>query len=171
MHNKVNPLKASTVAQLTDLYSRAKSVAIVDYTGLKVGQATELRQILRKAGGQLVVTKNTLFKLASKLSDLSLDGPSAFVFSLTDEVSPIKAVKDFAKKNTLPTFKMGLLEGKVLSADEVNQLASLPDKLTLRAQVVTSLNSPIFKLAYNLNWSLGRFVRTLDAVAKSKEVN
>lgn len=168
---KFNSRKTSAVAELADLYSKAKSVAVVDYRGLKVGQATELRQALKKVGGQLLVTKNTLFKLAAKLPDLKLDGTSGFVFSLTDEISALKLVKEFAKKNTLPIFKFGILSGKLLTADEVGQLAALPDKQTLRGQVVSGLNSPLFKLAYNLNWNIGKLVRTLDAVAKSKGVN
>lgn len=168
---KFNPRKTSTLSLLQDLYSQSKSVAVVDFTGLKVSQATELRQLLKKSGNQFVVAKNTLFKLATKLPQMEISGISGYVFCLSDEVTALKIIKDFAKKNTLPTFKFGLLGDQVLTAEEVSSLASLPDKNTLRAQVVSGLNSPIFKLVYNLNWNLGQLVRTLDAVAKSKEVN
>src|SRR3990172_2496314 len=130
MTKRVNPAKASVIDHLKDLLAKSKSVAIVDYRGLKVSQATALRQAIKKAGGQYIVAKNTLFKIASGLKDLKLDGISGFVFSTTDEISAIKAVADFAKKNQLPTFKMGLLGDRVLSAIEVQELSAIPDKNT-----------------------------------------
>ena len=167
---KVNSVKASLVSELKDVLSKSKSVAVVDYKGLKVSQATELRRTIKKAGGQIVVTKNTLFSIATGIKDLKIDGPSAFVFSLTDEVSAIKALSDFAKKNTLPTFKMGLLSDKLLTKDEITVLADLPSKEVLISQVLGGLNSPITGLVYNLNWNLSKLVRTLDAV-RAKKVN
>lgn len=164
----VSPQKASVVSTLKDLLSQSKSVAVVDYKGLKVSQATELRRLIKKAGGSIIVTKNTLFSIASGNKDLGLQGPSAFVFSITDEISAIKAVADFAKKNTLPTFKLGFLGGKLLSQGDITSLASLPGKEVLIAKTVTTLKSPLYQLAYNLNWNLSKLVRTLDAVRASK---
>lgn len=164
---KINPKKTSVVSELTDLLSQAKSVAVVDYKGLKVNQATELRRAIKKAGGQVVVTKNTLFTIASGRDDLNLEGPSAFVFSLTDEVSAIKAVFDFAKKNALPTFKMGLLDKNLLSADQITSLANLPSKETLISKTVSTLKSPLFNLNFALNWNLVKLVRTLEEVRLS----
>jgi len=168
---KINPTKTAVVASLQDHLSSSKSVAVVDFAGLKVNQANDLRRAIKAAGGKYVVAKNTLFKIATGIKDLDLHGISGFVFSKNDEVSAIKAVSDFAKKNSGPTFKLGLMGNQVLSADQVTQLAALPDRPTLAAKLVGTLNSPLFKLAYNLNWNLGQLVRTLDAVAKSKGVN
>lgn len=168
---QITSKKSSFVSQISDLLSRSKSVAVVDYKGLKVSQATELRKAIRKAGGQMLVTKNTLFKIAADKRDLDLEGTSAFVFSMDDEISAIKAVADYAKKNQLPSFKMGLLGDRVLDADSVAKLATLPDKNTLIAKTVGSLNSPLFRLAYSLNWNISKLVRTLDAVRSSKEVS
>ncbi len=165
---QITPKKSSVVNSLQDLLSRSKSVAVVDYSGLKVPQATLLRQAVKKAGGQYLVAKNTLFKIASGLKDLKLDGISGFVFSTTDEISAIKAVADFAKKNQLPTFKMGLLGDRVLSATEVQELSAIPDKNTLISKLLGSLQSPITNLTYNLNWNIGKLVRTLDAISKAK---
>ncbi len=164
----VNPQKASVVADLTDLVSRAKSIAVVDYAGLKVNQAVELRRAIKKAGGQFVVTKNTLFKIASQNKDLDLSGLNAFVFSITDEISAIRAVADFAKKNTLPTFKMGFLGDRVLTQSEIASLSSLPDRTTNYQLLATNLKSPLFGLVYSLNWNISKLVRTLDAVRQNK---
>lgn len=172
--NKVNPQKSSTVSHLKDLLSQSKSVAVVDYSGLKVPQATQLRQDIKNAGGIYLVAKNTLFKIAlsqtpSRPSDTpNLEGLSGFVFSLANEVSALKAAAAFSKKNSVLSFKSGLLGDRQLSADEVTQLASLPDRPTLLAKTATSLNSPLFHLAYNLNWNISKLVRTLDAVKQSK---
>lgn len=165
---KLNPLKVSRVSDLKALIADAKSIAVVDYKGLKVSQATELRKTIKKAGGQMVVTKNTLFSLAMDNSDLKIEGPSAFIFSLTDEVSAIKAISDFAKKNTLPTFKIGFLGRQSLTAEQIGNLASLPGKDVLIAKTVGSLKSPLFRLAGALNWNISQLVRTLDAVRAKK---
>jgi large subunit ribosomal protein L10 len=165
---KITPQKSTLVASLTDLVSKSKSIAVVDYRGLKVSQVTELRKAIKKAGGYMVVTKNTLFKIASGHTDIKLEGTSAFIFGLTDEVSAVKTLADFAKKNQLPTFKMGFLGNQILSANEISQLATIPDKPTLIAQTLGSLNSPLFGLVYNLNWKISQLVRTLDAVRASK---
>lgn len=165
---KLQPAKVSLVSELKALLDKSKSVAVVDYKGLKVSQATELRKAVKKAGGQLIVTKNTLFSIALGHSDLQLEGPSAFVFSLNDEVSAIKAVAEFAKKNTLPSFKKGFLDNKELSAEQITSLAALPSKDILISKTVTSLKSPLFGLAYNLNWPISQLVRTLDAIARIK---
>ncbi len=167
---KITPQKTSIVNQVSDLLKKSKSVAVVDYTGLKVSQATELRKLIHKAGGEYLVTKNTLFKIATGLTDTKLEGTSAFIFSLTDEVSAIKAVADYAKKNQLPSFKMGLLNDQVLSATQITNLATLPDKNTLISQTLRSLKSPITNLVYNLNWNISQLVRTLEAVRAKKEV-
>lgn len=155
----MNAKKTSIVSSLKDLLAKSKSVAIVDYKGLKVSQSTELRRSIKKAGGQVVIAKNTLFKIASGKSDLDLSGANAFIFALTDEISPLKAVADFAKKNQLPVFKSGFYADRVLTASEITDLAGTPDSKT-----------SISKLVYILNWNIGQLVRTLDAVASSKEV-
>lgn len=165
---KPNTKNTASLSTLQDLVSKSKSVAVVDYTGMKVSQITQLRRDIKKAGGQLLVTKNTLFKIAAGIKDTKLEGISAFVFSMQDEVSAVKALADFAKKNSTPTFKMGMLGTKVLSAAEIAQLAAIPDKNTLIAQTLSGFNTPLFKLVYGLNWNISKLVRTLDAVRASK---
>lgn len=166
----VKPEKIAAVSNLKELLSKSKSVAVVDYTGLKVSQATQLRRDVTKSGGVMLVTKNTLFKIATGNSDLDLGGTNAFIFSLSDEVASVKAVAEFAKKNGVLTFKLGLLNGAVLSDSEIAKLATIPDKSTLIATAIGSLKSPLFGLANSLNWNLSQLVRTLAAVRAQKEV-
>lgn len=164
---QITPAKEASVANIKQLLESSKSVAVVDYTGLKVSQATALRQAIRKAGGQVLVTKNTLFQIAFG-KPLELAGLNAFIFSQTDEVTAIKAVVDFAKKNSVLTLKSGLLGDRVLTVQEITQLASTPDKATLAAKLVGTLNSPLFRLVYSLNWNRSKLVRVLDAIKQSK---
>ena len=159
MTKRVNPAKASIVSSLKDLLSKSKSVAIVDYKGLKVSQATQLRSLVKKAGGQVVIAKNTLFKIASGKSDLDLSGANAFVFAISDEITPLKAVANFAKKNQLPVFKSGFYGDRVLTVAEITDLASTPDAKTSAAQLV-----------FVLNWNISKLVRTLNAIKQVKTV-
>src|SRR3989344_2817508 len=159
MTKRVNPAKASIVSSLKDLLSKSKSVAIVDYKGLKVSQATQLRSLVKKAGGQVVIAKNTLFKIASGKSDLDLSGANAFVFAISDEITPLKAVANFAKKNQLPVFKSGFYGDRVLTVAEITDLSRIPDAKTSAAQLV-----------FALNWNISKLVRTLNAIKQVKTV-
>lgn len=167
----VNPAKAARVEALKQLLEGAKSVAIVDYTGLNVPQATRLRRAVKAAGGQFKVEKNTLFRIALQssnnqfpISNLQLSGLSAFVFSNSDEVSSLKTVAEFAKANAVLTFKAGLLGERVLSADEVKTLAQLPSRPTLYSALAGSLASPFQRLIYGLNWNTIRLIQALKGV-------
>lgn len=157
---KFNPRKTSALTELKDLVKNAKSVAVADYKGMSVTQATEIRKAVRKAGGEVKVTKNTLFKIASGNKDLKLEGLSAFIFSNADEISALKIVADYAKKNNILAFKMGFIGDRVLSETETLSLANTPSKET-----------SIGKLMYLLNYTTSKFVRTLDAVAKKGVTN
>lgn len=147
----MNQRKIASVEELKELLKRAKNVAVVDYTGMTVAQATDLRKAVKAAGGLMKVTKNTLFKIAAGKPDLPLTGLSAFIFSLQDEVSALKPVQ-------LP-FKLGLAGDRVLTAAEVTQLAATP-----------STKTSVTKLMFLLQYHTSKFVRVLDAIAK-KEVN
>jgi len=166
--SKPNSQKIAQVASLQELISQAKCVAVVDYTGMKVSQATELRRSLKKAGGYLLVTKNTLFKIATGLKDFQPTGLNAFIFCQSDEISPLKAVADFAKKNHILNFTTGFLGDRVLTAAEVSRLSSLPDRTTNYQLLTSGLNSPLFRLVYSLNWNVSKLVRTLEVIKQSK---
>jgi large subunit ribosomal protein L10 len=157
---KFNPRKTSALSELADLVKNAKSVAVLDYKGMSVAQATEIRKAVKKVGGDVKVTKNTLFKIALGKKDLDLSGLSAFVFSNADEISALKIVADYAKKNNILAFKMGLIGDRVLSDKETLSLANTPSKET-----------SIGKLMYLLNFTTSQFVRTLDAISKKEVTN
>lgn len=163
-----SPQKIAAVSSLRDLVSSAKSIAVVDYTGMKVPQITQLRREIKAAGGSLLVTKNTFFQIAAGMKNLTLSGLNAFVFCTADEITPLKVIAGFIKKNQKPVFKAGVLGDRVLSADEITRLSSLPDRKTNYQQLVSSVNTPLFRLVYSLNWNIGKLVRTLEAVKQRK---
>jgi len=145
----MNQRKITSVEEIKTLLKDAKNVAVVDYTGMTVAQATNLRKAVKASGGQMKVAKNTLFKIAAGKPDLPLTGLSAFIFSLQDEISALKQVK-------LP-FKLGLAGDRLLTAAELTQLANTPSKET-----------SIAKLMYLLQYHTSKFVRTLDAIVNTK---
>lgn len=157
---KISPRKTSAVSELQALLQNAKSVAVVDYKGMSVAQATEMRRAVRKAGGDVKVSKNTLFKIAADKKDLDLQGLSAFIFSNTDEIAALKAIADYAKKNGILAFKLGLVGDRVLSAEEVQSLANTPSRET-----------SVGKLMYLLNYNTSKLARVLDAISKKEVTN
>jgi len=158
----INPQKATRVGVLSELIKKAKSIGVVDYTKMTPPQATELRKSVKAVGGEIKVEKNTLFRIAMQSSNAQcsvlstqLKGLSAFVFSNSDEISALKVVSDFIKKNNVLSFKIGFVGDRVLSQNDVVLLAQTPSK-----------EISISRLLYLLNFNTSRLVRTLDAVAK-----
>ncbi len=167
---------------LTEKLSQAKAVILSDYSGLSVVDQTELRQKVTESGGKFIVAKNSLFKLAlkelkieiSNELDTALQGPTAFLFALEDEVSPIKALVSFAKQKELPKTKIGLMlepSDRVLSLEEIEELALLPSRNELIAKLVGTLNSPTYRLVNALSGNLRKLVVVLKEIEKSKQAN
>ena len=151
-------LKKELVAELVEKISKAQSIVLVDYQGLKVNQETELRKQMRENGAEYLVAKNRLFKIAlaeagiaDKFDDL-LEGTTAFAFGYADPVTPAKVVYDVeanAKaKKTIFTIKGGVLTGKRVEASEVVALAKLPSREQLLSMVLNGMLGPVRKLAY-----------------------
>ncbi len=160
---KVLESKKEIVAQLTERLKAAQAGVIADYRGLTVAQDTELRSKLREAGVEYTIVKNTLTRFAANAVGLEeldpiLHGPTALATSADDVVAPAKVLVEFAKANEQLEIKAGFVDGKVISVDEVKVYASIPNKETLIAKMLGSLQAPI-----------GSLVRTLDAIAKKDE--
>ena len=157
-------LKKQAVADITKKFQDAKSVVVVNYTGLTVEQVTALRAQCRAANVDYCVLKNTLARRAlddlkiTGLDDL-LNGPSAFAFGMEDVVAPAKLISDFIEKSKTEvlTIKAGLMGTEVISAAKVGELAKVPSREVLLARLLGSLQS-----------SVSGFVRVLDAIAKKQ---
>ena len=172
---KVLEAKKAQVAQIAETLKGATTGVLVDYRGLTVEEDTKLRNDLRAAGVQYFVVKNTLLRLAAKETGLDgldeiLHGPTALAVS-EDAVAPAKILADFAKENEKMEIKSGFMDGKVLSMDELTQLAKTPNKETLIAKMMGSLNSPISGLARLLNTIVEGGVEIEDLIKKQAEEN
>ena len=155
--------KQQVVTEIVEKLRNSKTTVITDYRGLNVAEVTELRKILREAGIEYRVLKNTLVRRATAETDLTeldevLSGPTAIAFSNDDLVAPAKIIVDFAKKHDALEVKAGVLEGKILNVDEVKALASLPSREGLLSMLLSVLQAPMRNMAL-----------AVKAVAEQKE--
>ena len=140
--------KAQQVAEVSEQFKNASSVVVVDYLGITVEQATNLRSELRNAGVQFAVVKNSILSRAAKEAGLEgmddvFKGPSAVAFSNEDVVAPAKILADFAKKVEALEIKAGVVEGKVSSKEEIEALAKLPSREGLLSMLLSVLQAPV----------------------------
>lgn len=173
--------KIELVGQLEEKVKRARALVLADYRGLTHKQLEALKKALKALEAELVVTKNTLLKRALDLSTLNslpagrqgqlstLEGPTATLFAYGDVLAPLKELAKTIKTLKLPIIKIGFLEGKSLTGEEVLRLATLPPREVLIAQVVGAMKTPINGLHRALTWNLQRLVLTLKAIEGKKQ--
>ena len=153
---KVLESKKAAVEVLSGKIKEATSLVFVDYRGITVAQDTELRKQFREAGVEYSVVKNTLTRFATKENgydfDEVLNGTTAMASTTGDPIAPARIVCEFAKKNKLAlSIKGGVVEGSVLTADQLNGFGELPSKDALVAQVLGTFLAPISSLAFVLD--------------------
>ena len=165
--------KSEKIDAIKSKVEKAQVALITEYKGYTVEEITNLRRELQKQGGDYMVTKNTLAKVAikgtsyEKMTDL-MKGPIAIAFGFEDQVSPAKVVSKFIKDTKKGEILGAVLDGNLLSADEAKALANLPSKEELYAKILGSINSPASGLVYSINGVMSALVRAIDAVAKTK---
>ena len=152
--------KAEQVAIVADKMKAAASIVVVDSRGLTVDQDTVLRRNLRESGVEFKVIKNSILSRAAEkagLEDLKklFVGPSAVAFSNEDVIAPAKVISEFAKALEI---KGGVVDGAITSVEEINALASLPNKEGMLSMLLSVLQAPVRNVAY-----------AVKAVAESKE--
>ena len=152
---------------------KAQVAIVTEYKGLSVEEITNLRRALQKDGGDYMVTKNTLAKIAVKGTDFEVltetfKGPIALAFGFEDQVSPAKAVAKFIKDTKKGVILGAALDGKLLSADETEALAKLPSKEELIAKILGSINSPASGIANSVNAVMAQLTRAMAAVRDQK---
>ena len=172
---KVLETKKSIVDALSDKIQNATSAVFVDYKGITVAQDTELRNQFRAAGVEYAVVKNTLTRFAANKAgytefDEVLNGTTSMASTTDDPIAPARVVCEFAKKNkNVVKIKGGMVEGKVLSVEELMSFGELPSKNALVAQVLGTFLAPISSLAVVLNQILeqkGGSLETAEAAAE-----
>ncbi|HZG15149.1 MAG TPA: 50S ribosomal protein L10 [Candidatus Bathyarchaeia archaeon] len=155
--------KVQAVNEIATKFRESQSTVVADYRGLTVAQVTELRKQLREAGVEFKVYKNSLTRLATAQENLTelddqLTGPNAIAFSKDDVIAPAKILADFAKKNDKLEIKGGVIEGKVVDAEQIKALAALPSREGLLSMLLSVLQAPV-----------RNFALAVKAVADQKE--
>lgn len=166
--------KQKVVEDIKQKFQGATGVVLADYRGLTVAQVTKLRVELRQAGVEYRVLKNTMVRRAADEMGIKgleefLEGPTALAFS-ADPVAPAKILSEFCKKNkTTLTIKAGVLEGHVIDAEKVKDLANLPSREVLLSQVLAGMQGPLQGMVNVLQGPIRKFGYALEEVRKLKE--
>ena len=155
--------KKVVVEEIAGKLKEAQSVVVVEYRGLSVAEVTELRRNLRAEDVDFKVYKNKLVQRATEEAGLAeindqLVGPNAIAFGHSDAVAPARVLAKFAKDHEALVIKTGVVEGKVLSVDEINEIAKLPGREGMYSMLLGMLQAPVSK-----------FARVVKAVADAKE--
>jgi large subunit ribosomal protein L10 len=169
------PDKVAAVAELADSFRESNGAVLTEYRGLTVKQLQDLR---RSLGGNAsyAVAKNTLTKIALKDAGIDFDeslltGPTAIAFITGDPVEAAKGLRDFSKANTPLVLKGGFLDGKSLSADEINKLADLESREVLLAKLAGGMKANLSKAAALFNAPLSKTAATVFALQSKAEAD
>lgn len=165
--------KQAVVSEVSAQVAAAQAIVLAEYRGLEVGHMTDLRRKARASGVYLRVLKNTLARRAvkdtpfEKLAD-QMAGPLIYGIS-DDPVATAKVMNEFAKGNDKFVIKGGAMPNAVISAKEVQALASMPSREALLATLLGTMQAPVAQFVRTLNEVPSRFVRTLAAVRDARE--
>jgi large subunit ribosomal protein L10 len=162
--------KAAVIEEVAGQIQEADAVFAVDYRGISVPQAAELRTKLRDADASFRVVKNTLTERAADQAGADglkqlLEGPTAMTFVRGDAAAAAKALRDFRRATQLLEFKGGWMNGAALSADEIDATAQLPSREVLYGRLVGMVASPLTGLASAMGGLIGGLARQLQAMA------
>lgn len=149
-------LKKEEVSKLAAKMKEAKLVLLTDYRGINVADVTSLRTELRNANAEYTVIKNNITRRALEECGIQgleeqLEGPTAVIMSNEDYLEPTKAIYNFTKDHDFYKIKGGIVEGKVMTAEEIITLAKLPSREQLLSMLAGALLGNISKLAVALD--------------------
>jgi large subunit ribosomal protein L10 len=159
--------KQQTIDSLNEQFRSIQSAFLIDFRGVKVVEATELRRKIRDIDGRYFVVKNTLALLAAKETEMEklkehFQGPTAVAYHQEDVVGLAKVLNDISKTNPNFQFKAALVEGKVVPTAEIKALASMPSREVLLGKLAYLLKAPLQRLGMVLKAP----VRDLNLVLK-----
>jgi large subunit ribosomal protein L10 len=166
--------KEQVVAELHDRLKDVKLTVLAGYTGMNVGKIETLRNELRKSGTEFRIIKNTLLRIASQDTSVAafepyLKGPLAIILNSGDVVETTKILVDFARKNSELDIKAGLLDGKLISKDQIRTLSELPSREVLLAKLLSVMVGQQTNLVNVLSAVPRSFVQVLEAYRAKKE--
>ncbi len=155
--------KEVVIGEVKANISKAKAVFLTNLVGIESNNANAIRKSVRDVKGKIMITRNSLFEIAAKGTDCeklltNLKGSSAVAFAYDDVAAVAKCLKNAGEEKELVSLKGGMLDGKILSANEVKQLAMLPNKNQMLATLLATFMAPT-----------ASFVRLLGAIKDQKE--
>src|SRR5947208_925699 len=162
--------KAAVVEEIASQIQAAAAIFAVDYRGLSVPQAAELRAKLRDSDTRLRIVKNSLSERAADKAGADalkplLEGPTALALVHGDAALAAKALNDTARALNILAFKGGLMDGATLSGDDIRSMARLPSREVLHAQLVGTIAAPLSGLVRGLNALIAGVAIQLKAIA------
>lgn len=168
------PEKEEAVKEIVGHFKGSDAALLTEYRGLHVGEIKEVRTALREANAEYKVLKNTLARIAVREVGLEelvamLQGPTAIAFIHGDAAAAAKALDESARKFPVLTIKGGVLNGKILDADQAKELASLEPREVQLAKIATMLNSPLQQTANVLSALLRDLGSMLAQLASKKQ--
>lgn len=167
------PEKIAEVEAITERLRSAQSVVLADYTGLTVALMTNLRATCRAKNVECRVIKNRLAMIAADNAGLAavkdhLKGPTALILARDSQIEPAKLAVEFAKNNEALKVKGGVVDGQVLTADQVVALSKVPSKDELIAKMMGSINSPLTGVVGTINGVIAALARVIDAANQKR---
>ena len=169
----ISETKTGKVKFLEAKFAGAKAAVLSDYCGLNVQEISDLRGMLRKADVELHVVKNTLARRAVESTHLKplaeyVKGPTAIALTIDDAVGMAKVLADYARKEPKLDIRAGIVEGRVLTAEQIVQVAELPSREVLLAQMLGAMQNPLFGLVGVLHGVLRQLLYALVAIKEAK---
>lgn len=166
--------KGQAIDELKKKFSEAKAVIFTDYKGMTVAELSELRRLLRSGGVEYSVVKNTLARIASQDTPVSVagtvfKGPVAVAIGYKDPVLTAKKVIEYSKKNEKLKLGGGVIEGKMYSVAEVKAIADLPPREILLSMLAGAFQAPLSKMAAALSATVSSFAYAMGALKTKKE--
>jgi large subunit ribosomal protein L10 len=167
--------KSNKVNSIKEEFTNNNGLFFADHSNIKADQSVVVRDRLYEVEATLMILKNTLASIAASESfkeiDLSsiLKGPTSVIASHKDLVATAKVLKDIIREFDILKLKGGIIDGKLVSASDLNILATLPSREVLISQIVSGLASPMYMLVSVLNNLPQKLVMTLSAIQKEKE--
>ena len=163
--------KAETVEALKGAIAAQRGAVVASFRGMTVAEMTALRKKLREVKAEFKVVKNTMIRLAARGTPFQhlnehFKGPTAVAFTHGDPVALARAMKEFSAGSPKVTLRAGYLEGRVLSAKEVQALADVPSREVLLSRLVGGLSSPVIRLVQALSGPQRKLVYALDSIRR-----
>ena len=169
------PQKIEIIDNLTQKFQASSGIYFTRYTGMNVGQATELRKQFREKAVSYLISKNTLTRIEAtnagfedKLNDI-IQGQIGIAYSSDDPTAPARVIRNFKKENKDVLEVVGLVfEGEIFSADKYKELAILPSWEVLLAKFASAINQPMSKLASTLSGAMSKLTVVLTNLKENK---